>query len=200
MNLALVYDTETSGIPLWKQPSEDPGQPHIVTISASLVDIFERRVVANMDVIVKPDGWEITEETFAIHGISQQAALRYGIPEDVAVDALYALASAADFRIGFNETFDARMIRIGLKRMQDEESAEAFKAQETFCVMRGCHKVMGGKWPKLVEAYQHFFGKPMEGAHTSRGDALATLELYYALQERSDANAVPAGDGMVGGG
>lgn len=193
MNLALVYDTETSGIPLWKQPSEDPGQPHIVTLSASLVDVFEKRIVASMDVIVKPDGWSIAPEVVEIHGITEQAAMRFGIPEEVAVDALYALASAADFRIGFNEMFDARMIRIGLKRMGDEEAAEAFKAQQTQCMMRACHKIMGGKWPKLTEAYRHFFGRELESAHTSRGDCNATLELFYALQEQLDTTPVSSG-------
>lgn len=33
----LFYDTETSGMPLFDQPSSDPRQPHIVQLAAALV-------------------------------------------------------------------------------------------------------------------------------------------------------------------
>lgn len=35
---AIVYDTETTGLPLFSQPSEDPRQPHIVQLAAIVVD------------------------------------------------------------------------------------------------------------------------------------------------------------------
>lgn len=38
MNPALFFDTETTGLPLFEQPSEDPRQPHIVQLAACLVD------------------------------------------------------------------------------------------------------------------------------------------------------------------
>ena len=38
MKLAIFYDTETTGIPLFSEPSEHPGQPHIVQLAACLVD------------------------------------------------------------------------------------------------------------------------------------------------------------------
>ena len=56
---ALFYDTETTGMPLWDQPSEDPQQPHIVQLCAWLVDPDTRKTVAGIDLIVKPDGWEV---------------------------------------------------------------------------------------------------------------------------------------------
>ena len=53
MNLALAYDTETTGLPLFKEPSEDPRQPHIVQLGALLVDLDTRKTIASMDVIVR---------------------------------------------------------------------------------------------------------------------------------------------------
>lgn len=39
MNAALFYDNETNGLPLFKEPSNHPGQPHIVQLAAVLVDL-----------------------------------------------------------------------------------------------------------------------------------------------------------------
>lgn len=51
MNLALFYDTETQGLPLFKEPSEHPSQPHIVQLAACLLDLDTRKTIAGMDVI-----------------------------------------------------------------------------------------------------------------------------------------------------
>ncbi|WP_182340872.1 hypothetical protein [Comamonas koreensis] len=62
MTLALAYDTETTGLPLFKEPSEHPDQPHIVQLGAILVDLNTRTTIASMDVIIRPDGWTIPDE------------------------------------------------------------------------------------------------------------------------------------------
>ncbi|KSJ98283.1 hypothetical protein APA24_21400 [Pseudomonas aeruginosa] len=36
--LTNIFDFETTGIPEWKLPSEDPCQPHIVEVAALLCD------------------------------------------------------------------------------------------------------------------------------------------------------------------
>lgn len=85
----LFFDTETSGLPRWKEPSESPDQPHIVQLAAELVDLETREVLESMDVIVKPDGWTISAEMTAIHSITQEHALEVGIPEKDAIDQLH---------------------------------------------------------------------------------------------------------------
>jgi len=35
-----------------------------------------------------------------------------------------------------------------------------------------------------MEAYQHFFGQDYPGQHTARGDALACMRVYFAIQDR----------------
>ena len=52
MNIALFYDTETTGLPLYDQPSDDPRQPHIVQLGAILVDLDARKEIACLDLIV----------------------------------------------------------------------------------------------------------------------------------------------------
>lgn len=189
---ALVYDSETSGLPLWKEPSEDPRQPHIVELAAKRVNLDTREVVETMSVIIKPDGWELSQEVINIHGITMERAMDEGIPEKDAVEMLLAMWSGVEL-IGHNESFDRRMVRIGIKRFLDPAMAEgsplpsaAWKEATAFCTCwksRPILKLAGNKLPKLTEAYQHFLGVPMQGAHTAMGDVDGCLAVYFAIQD-----------------
>lgn len=186
MNLALFYDTETTGMPLFKEPSEHPDQPHIVQLAACLVDLDTRNTIASMDVIVKPDGWTISDEVSAIHGITTEHALDVGISEPVALEMFLQLWSER-MRIGHNQSFDARIIRIAQMRHSFSlELQEAWKAgpSECTCYMARPHtKLEKNKLPKLGEAYQHFTGKPLENAHSAMADVQGCMAVYFAIQD-----------------
>lgn len=193
MNLSLFFDTETTGLPLWKEPSEHPEQPHLVELGALVVDDDTREVVHSLSLIIRPDGWEIPAEVEAVHGISHARALAVGVPEAFALDALLELHGRCQRRIAFNKTFDERIVRIGIKRYYGTEAepvAEAFKAHPSECAMRLAHKVMGGKFPKLAEAYTHFTGEVLEQAHSAYADAEATARLFWRVQ--AELSAAPA--------
>jgi len=102
MKLALFFDTETSGLPLFSEPSEDPRQPHIVQLAAALVNLDTREVLEELNVIIKPDGWEIPDEVAVIHGITTERALAEGIPEIEALDRFLALNARAEVRIAID--------------------------------------------------------------------------------------------------
>ena len=70
---ALIFDSETTGKALWKEPADDPRQPRIVQLGAILYD-DERRVVAEMNLVVRPDGWTVPAEAAAIHGFTTERA------------------------------------------------------------------------------------------------------------------------------
>ncbi|WP_114973368.1 3'-5' exonuclease [Rhodoferax ferrireducens] len=186
MNTALFYDSETTGMVLWKEPSEHPDQPHIVQLAACLVDLDARNTIASMDVIVKPDGWTISDEVTAIHGITTEHALDVGISEPVALEMFLQLWSER-MRIGHNQSFDARIIRIAQMRHGFSlESQEVWKAgpSECTCYMaRPYTKLEKNKLPKLGEAYQHFSGQPLVGAHSAMTDVLGCMAVYFAIQD-----------------
>jgi DNA polymerase-3 subunit epsilon len=87
MKTALVYDSETTNLPIWKEPSDHPGQPHIVELAAKLVNLENREVINQMCVIIKPDGWAwddsatTADVAFKTHGITMERAMDEGIPE-----------------------------------------------------------------------------------------------------------------------
>jgi DNA polymerase-3 subunit epsilon len=73
---ALFFDTETTGLPLFHEPSEDPRQPHLVQLAAVLVDIDTRKTLGSLDLTIAPDGWEIPDDVVKIHGITNEHARR----------------------------------------------------------------------------------------------------------------------------
>lgn len=186
MNLALFYDTETTGMPLFKEPSEHPDQPHIVQLAACLVDLDTRNTVASMDVIVRPNGWVISDEVAAIHGITTSHAMDVGVSEPVALEMLLQLWTER-LRIGHNQSFDARIIRIAQMRHNfSQELQEVWKEGKSECtcyMARPYTKLEKNKLPKLGEAYQHFTGKPLENAHSAMADVQGCMAVYFAIQD-----------------
>lgn len=196
---ALFYDTETSGLPDFSAPSEMPHQPHIVQLGAALVDLDTRETIASLDLIVKPDGWAIPAEVSAVHGITTERATEVGVDETCAVNALLGLWRAAHLRVGHNESFDARILRIALKRFgHGDELADAWKAATAECTARLATPIVAlpptpkmikarrfhHKTPNLGEAYQHFTGQPLEGAHSAMTDVRACMAVYWAIRDQ----------------
>lgn len=188
----IFNDNETTGMIQFKKPSGGDEQPHIVQIAALLVDPNTRQTIQSMDVIVKPDGWTIPQDAIDVHGITTEFANDVGIPEKLAIEMFLELWSGRK-RIMFNTTYDNRIIRIGTKRYFSEDVQDAWKAGskdiEWYCTMINSRKVMGGKVPKLEEAYRFFFGKEQENAHNAMADALANMEIYWAIQDGKEQAA-----------
>lgn len=186
MNTALFYDTETTGLPMYKDPSDHPDQPHIVQLAACVVDLDTRKIINSMDVTIFPDGWVIPAEVTAIHGITTDHALEVGVPEGVAL-AMFMSMWDGRLRIGHNESFDARILRIAQHRhgATDDVLAKWKEGQaECTCWMARPHtQLPKNKLPKLTEAYQHFMGKPMANAHTAMADVQACIDVYFAIRD-----------------
>lgn len=182
MTPILFYDTESTGIPEWKLPSDSPEQPHVVQLAAILADADTRKVISTMNVIVRADDWDIPEETISIHGITNKLANTVGVPEPLALDMFLNLWRGS-LRVAHNKTFDQRMIRIAIKRYSKNPLMQDAWAEKDnhFCTMRAAQTIMGGKQPTLGEAYEHFTGKVLEGAHNAMVDATACMEIYWEI-------------------
>lgn len=188
MNKAIFYDTETTGLPLFQEPSNDPRQPHIVTLSAIMVDLDTQKTLQTLDVVIKPEDWESEPEALQTHGITKEYALDVGISERLAAEMLVDMVGD-NIRIGHNQSFDSRIVRIALKRYIGDEEADVWKEGKRDCTMWLAKKQLGlSKNPKLSEAYSMLLNKEMQGAHQSMADTLACRDVYFALQGESVAN------------
>ncbi len=195
MNPIMFYDTETTKLPLFSEPSSNPDQPHIVQCAAILVDADTQRTISSFDLTAKPDGWVIEPETTEIHGITNEHAARVGVPEQQIVSALLAFSQIATKRIGHVEHFDARILRIALKQFFSDEIADEWKTlTEPDCTARLARSIMGGKNPKLAAAYEFFTGKRLVNAHTAMADTMACAEVYWAIQDGNAKVATKPGE------
>lgn len=200
--MILVWDTETTGLPDFKAPSDAAHQPHIVQLAAILVDpetLIER---AAIDLIVKPDGWVIPDDVAAIHGITTETAASCGVPEQAVVALFIALKAQAAIEVAHNISFDRRIMRIAMLRMGlARDEVEAMEGGESYCTMRSSTSIINlpptGKMvaagfskpkpPKLSECVRHFFGEDLEGAHNALNDVRACARVYFHLQAMRDA-------------
>lgn len=185
--MKLFYDTETTGLPQWKEPSGADVQPRIVQLAAVLVDEDTRQVTQALDLIIKPNGWFIPEETVAGHGITTEYALEYGVDEKLAVE-LFLNLRANHGCVAHNKSFDKRIIRIATKRYFSEEVQKHWHLNEDHeCTMLMSKPILelpgqrGWKPPKLEEAYEFFTGKKLEKAHSAMADTMAAVEVYFGI-------------------
>lgn len=203
MNLALFYDTETTGLPDFKAPSESPNQPHIVQLAACLVDMGNRQTISSMDVVIRPNGWTIPAEVSEVHGITNEYAGAVGIEEKTALDMFMELwAGPGRLRVAHNESFDARIIRIALKRFYDQPGEVIPKSDEwksgnaectaklatPLCQIPPTEKMVRAGFNKfktanLSEAYLHFTGKELENAHSAMADVQGCMTVYHAIKQ-----------------
>lgn len=206
MKTILFYDTETTGLPLWNLPSEHPEQPHVVQLAAELCVEATGETLQQMNMIILPDGWVIPDEVAAIHGITTERAMIEGVAADLALSHFVEMWTEADLRSGHNEPFDMRMVRIALMRhsfysMQSigtppTSFADYWKAAPSYCTQSNSTKIVncpptakmlaakrtGPKSPTLAEAYLHFTGKPLEGAHDAMVDVRGCKAVYYGIK------------------
>ncbi len=205
MKPILIYDTETNGLPLWNQPSEHPGQPHITQLAAELFDADSGRVLAFMDMLIKPEGWEIPAELESLTGITNAMAQQFGHPVSRVLGSFMHMWARAEFRIAHNEPFDARMIRIELFRQLDHDAAthESWKNGAVFCTQSNSTAILNlpptarmvaagrnhAKSPNLGEAYEFFTGKKLEGAHNAAVDLAACKAVYFGILNHQAAAA-----------
>ena len=196
MNI-VFFDTETSGIPRWDLPADDPSQPHIVELAAILCDDQTAGVIGKYTEIVKPDGWTIPEGAAKVHGITTERAVAEGRPIAEVLDAFDALLARAQLLVAFNLRFDDKLLRGARRRLG---RPDGFGTIPVFCCMKGATplckikptkkmrdvKYFDYKTPRLSEAVKILLGRDHLGAHGAMADALATKDIYFACRNNHE--------------
>lgn len=181
MNLAISVGT--TGLFDENAPNDAPHQPKIVRLAALL---YDDREYGLLDLLIRPDGWKIPQETKKFHGTDERTAMMAGIPLRVALSCLTNLSKAAHKVAGFSIDYDIRVIQSALFQFDRTvqfprpgcERIDIKQPMTPVCRLtrKNPKHEEDFRWPKLAEAHAIAFGV----SHVA-GDLLADVRAIVAL-------------------
>lgn len=177
----LFLDTETTGVPdrnaQWDTDFMD--YPHVVQIAW----IYGQKAESH---IIRPEGWEIPEETVAVHGITTEYAMEHGEPFVFVIDRFLAFAQKARLICGHNIHFDTGIVKANILRELGHEYYDANNVEDALYkgkridTMRPTMKWVDArtaygrlKFPRLEELYARCFPGETFPAHDALEDCKA---------------------------
>lgn len=194
----LFYDTETTGFVEKSKPASWAGQPHLVQLAAILTEDDGPQVLAEANLIVRPDGYEIPAGAVATQGITTELAKRAGVPLMLAVATFVHLRGLATTLVAHNLDFDRKVMDAAIHRVGRKPSSDGPGLDAQVCTIRMTENILqlpptermiaAGlsdkyKGPNLTEAHTYFFGEGFEGAHDALADCRACMRVYFAARE-----------------
>ena len=181
INDVLLLDTDTTGIPdrSAKWDTDFAEYPHVVQIAWLHGCKAENH-------IIRPDGWEIPEDTLAVHSITTEYAMEHGEPFAAVVDMLIQDCHEAGLICGHNIHFDTGIIKANILRELGREYYDANDVENALYkgkridTMRPTMKWVDArmangrlKFPNLGELYDHCFPGETFDAHNALEDCKA---------------------------
>lgn len=199
--LLLAYDTETTGIARGHDYT-NPDNPHLAALTAVMFDDEARRIISSINLMVEPDNWIMPAEAGDVNGLTTDYLKALGLPVETVLSTFLGLAGSADLLIAHNCAFDQKIISSAVYRdysKTNEEKAHelvlAWQQKPTYCTMEKSKPIVQAKtkngrlkYPKLSEAYEFFFNRPLDNAHSANADTIAVLEIYTALQNHGEVS------------
>lgn len=191
----IAFDFETSGLPTGKRVYK-VDQTNLnsfdscraVSVSAACFS-SRGRIIKTFDAIIRPNGFQISEEVSKIHGISHQMALDKGRDFVSVFNEFIEFVGNVTTLVGHNVQFDvnvfhSEMIRHGI----DLKRLEKFTIKCT----HEMYKKRYLQTIKLSDLYRKIFGRDFENAHSSLADSIACGEVYpYLLDTNTVARVKP---------
>lgn len=195
--MILFFDTETTGLPLFNEPSDDERQPHLLQFAAIVTE--NGQVIKTINTLVKPgDGATLHPKAFEAHGISLEQAANEGVDPEGLTNEFVDMAGNARLIVGHNVGFDVRIMRIMAARHLGWKWEPT---SGTYCTMRGATNIVKApptpamiaagrrhyKSPSLSETYRFLFGEDFVGAHDALADVTACRQIFDHLTQIGDA-------------
>ena len=176
--MKIFIDTETTGLVKdWNNP-HNSSNPDLVQLGFTVCDDNGRSIFTFGSLVIPYYDRDIDEGAFRAHGISKKMASEFGHDLQFVIDGFLYWLDKCNTIIAHNLKFDRCVIE------------KAFNIslinKEHYCTMlesTNICKIISNrstyKWPKLEEAYMHFFGEKLIGAHDALTDVIACKRIYF---------------------
>jgi DNA polymerase-3 subunit alpha len=175
-----VFDTETTGIIRGDHTS--PDAPYLAAIALAT--------------LILPTDWTMPPEAGAVNGLDDEMLQTYGLPVEQVLPNVVDLLLPCETLVGHNILFDVRILAAALYRNDMLDALDALLNKDTFCTMTEAKPIVQAKnvkgnikFPRLTEAYEFAFDRPLDSAHSANADVIATLEIYLWLQSLAVAES-----------
>lgn len=188
----IFYDTESTDLPPRGTAYTMTFQmPWVMELAAILVD-DDWNEVEVMEELVQPTdspAWRLNEKAFAAHGISRADCESKGKPIRDVMRSFHKMLKQAQRQGAYNIDFDLQLLQAEYVRLSVDPTIISRVPQH--CIMKPCTDICklpgkypgSFKWPKLGEAFQHFFGRDMGKAHRALDDIRNALAVAKELHK-----------------
>ncbi len=180
-----VFDTETSGLFDFKLAADHESQPRMASFAMAMLTP-DLEVESHVSFLVKPEGWVFDDacEAAQKNGLTQARLMAEGVPIAQIFAAYNAALDRGLVMVGYNVSFDLKMMRGELRRaglpdrFETTASVDCMRPLTNVCKIAKAGGKGGYKWPKLEEAHRSLFGEDFVGAHGALPDTLATCRIF----------------------
>ena len=183
----LIVDTETDGLPerFESGASRVDNWPRVVQLAFMLMDTRKRKL-SEVDLLVRPEGFEVPEESTKVHGITHDQAMAEGVSIQEALMVFQSfLAMRPLTLVAHNLPFDGNVLAaegkragIALDFKNGLETADTMKLAQAHFKLR--------TRPTLTNTYKKLFNKTFDGAHNALVDVKACADVLFALKQQTE--------------
>lgn len=194
----LVFDTETTGLPVGRNPSIYHVHlwPHIIQLSYIVYDTETNELITLEDDYINIDNNVIIDpESQKIHNISRDMTDK-GIPIQEALNKFNRFSDKSDLLVAHNVSFDKRMLMVDGIRNKIR-----MNIHDTFCTMKnsielckiekiGKNGAPYFKFPTLSELHYELFKKIPKNTHNALIDILICMRCFIQIELKKDITRI----------
>lgn len=187
-----IYDVETTGLPIRINRTlnynnlESFNNCRLISISWIITDNINN-IIEKGTYYVKPDNFEVSQESINIHGLTNQFLEQNGESIHNIIDLIKNIFTEKYEIIkivSHNIDFDINVLKSELVRYNYSDLLIKINDIETYCTMLKSQSVMRvNKWPKLSEAYRYFYDEDITNSHQAEYDTLYCYKIFKKLSE-----------------
>ena len=189
---ALIFDTETTGLPNKKNGGSTYG--YIVQISWVIIDLSTHKLLKTSDYIIRlPYNVKIPKEAMEIHGITNEIMRSKGTNIKPVLREIINDMRSSSVVVAHNINFDISYLKIesfrnGLGNIYNTIHIKEYDTMHEGKVIANTYRISPTsgkkilKTPKLIELHEKLFNSTPSNLHNSLIDIYVCLRCYYKLE------------------